>query len=206
MNRPLRRRRRRTQAGYTIVEVMMALGVLTAGAVGIMAMTQASTRGNMEAREMTTATQLTTRWIERLRRDALNWTTSRRVIDPTILARTQYLRTVPDPGDASRWIIPTPPAGSPESANFDFYGRDTNVRAEMYYCSNIRLEWLYVGRSIRADVRIWWLRRQSGTQAPDLTRAALGQCGPGVDPNTLTNDWRVRMTYASTIVRWTPMP
>jgi len=205
MSQHPRRRRspRRGLAGYTVIEVMMALGVLTAGAVGIMAMTQASTRGNMEAREMTMGTMLAQRWTERLRRDALNWTAARRTIDPTILARTTYLRTVPGPGTAPAWFEPVPPAIGTETANFDFYGRDTNVRAEMHYCTNIRLEWLYLGRSMRADVRVWWLRRQTGSST-DLSRAALGQCAPGVDPATLTNDWRVRMTYASTIIRWTP--
>ena len=38
----------------------------------------------------------------------------------------------------------------------------------------------------------------------DPSRAALGQCAPALDPNTLTDDFRVRMTYASTIIRWTP--
>lgn len=199
------RARRRRQAGYTLIEVMMALGVLTAGAVGIMAMMQASTRGNMEAREMATATMITQRWVERLRRDATNWTASSRTINPVLLSRTTYLSTVPNPGTAARWVVPVPPAASTERASFDFYGRDTAVPAEMYFCSNIRLEWLYVGRSMRADVRTWWLRRQGGSDN-DASRAALGQCAPGLDPNTLTGDWRVRMTYASTVVRWTPTP
>lgn len=205
MSARTQRRSRQRRAGYTLIEVMMALAVLTAGSVGIMAMMQASTRGNMEAREMATATMLTQRWIERLRRDATNWTASSRTISPVILARTQYLNRVPNPGTLPTWSVPVPPVVSTERANFDFYGRDTAIPAEMYFCSNIRLEWLYVGRAMRADVRIWWLRRQSGS-ASDATRTALGQCGPGVDPNTLTNDWRVRSTYGSTVVRWTPMP
>ena len=167
-------------------------------------MTQAATRGNMEAREMTTATQLTQRWVERLRRDALNWTASSRTISPILLANTTYLNTVPNPGTAALWATPIPTPISTETANFDYYGRDTTDTREMRYCTNIRLEWLYTGRSMRADVRVWWLRRVSGTATPDASRAALGQCGPGIDPNTLTNNWSVRMTYASTVIRWTP--
>ncbi len=182
----------------------MALGVLTAGAVGLMAMTQASTRGNMEAREMTVATQLTQRWMERLRRDAMNWTASSRSLNPVLLANTTYLRTVPNPGAAALWAVPIPPAASPETANFDYYGRDTTDLTAMHYCTNIRLEWLYTGRAMRADVRVWWLRRLTGSSTPDPGRAALGQCAPGLNPNTLTNSWSVRMTYASTIIRWTP--
>ncbi|MEZ4339379.1 MAG: prepilin-type N-terminal cleavage/methylation domain-containing protein [Sandaracinaceae bacterium] len=198
-------RRRRSQAGYTMIEVMMALGVLTAGAVGIMAMMQASTRGNMEAREMATATMVTQRWVERLRRDAVSWTASSRTISPVLLSRTQYLRTVPNPGTVAAWRAPVPAVTSTDSANADFYGRDTTVAAQAYFCTNVRLEWLYVGRSVRADVRTWWLRRQASSDN-DPTRVALGQCAPGTDPNTLTGDWRVRMVYASTVVRWTPTP
>ncbi|MCB9595797.1 MAG: prepilin-type N-terminal cleavage/methylation domain-containing protein [Sandaracinaceae bacterium] len=196
------KRRSRRRAGYTLIEVMMALGVLTAGSVGIMALVQASTRGNMEAREMATATEITRVWMERLRRDSTNWTASSRTINPVILARTSYLRQVPNPGTASLWFVPVPPVGSTDSPTFDFYGRDTTVATERYFCTNVRLEWLYVGRAVRADVRVWWLRRVSGSVVDDPGRAALGQCAPGTDPNTLTNDWRVRMTYASTIVRY----
>ncbi|MBX3269718.1 MAG: prepilin-type N-terminal cleavage/methylation domain-containing protein [Sandaracinaceae bacterium] len=200
-----RRRRSRRNAGYTLIEVMMALGVLTAGAVGIMAMVQASTRGNMEAREMATGTQLAQRWLERLRRDATNWTASSRSLNPVILSRTTYLQTVPNPGTPAAWVVPVPPAVGPDRANFDYYGRDTAITTEMHFCTNTRLTWLYVGRSMRADVRVWWLRREGGI-GTDLSRAALGQCAPGLDPETLTNDWRVRMAYASTVIRWTPTP
>lgn len=197
---------RRRRAGYTLIEVMMAMGVLTAGAVGIMAMIQASTRGNLEAREMTTGNQLSQRWVERLRRDALSWQRSTRVLDPTLLARTSYLQLVPNPGGVPAWFVPVPPVGSPDTANFDFYGRNTAAPADSYYCTNVRLEWLYVGRAMRADVRVWWLRRASGTNT-DPTRVALAQCAPGMDPTLLgDNDWRVRMTFASTVLRHTPMP
>lgn len=184
----------------------MAVGVLTAGSVGIMAMIQASTRGNMEAREMTTGAMLTQRWVERLRRDGLNWTRSStlNVADPTLLSNTQYLSLVPNVGVAPSWIVPAPAAASGESAAFDYYAQDTTTATDMHFCTNIRLEWLYVNQAMRADVRVWWLRREGGVQDP--TRVALGQCAPGVDPNTLTNDWRVRMTYASTVIRYTTMP
>ena len=204
-HRSRRRLRPIRQAGYTMIEVMMALAVLTTGAMGIMAMTQASTRGNMEAREMTTATQITQRWLERIRRDSLNWTAAGSSASPVLLANTNYLRFVPGPGDPTSWFVPAPPIAGPEAPNFDFYGRDTRTPSEMYYCTNVRLEWLYDGSAIRADVRVWWLRRLGGGAA-DTSRAVLGQCAPGTDPNSLTGDNRLRMTYASTVVRWTPMP
>ena len=182
----------------------MAIGVLTVGAVGIMAMIQASTRGNLEARQMSTGTMLAQRWVERLRRDGLHWTRSSTVLDPTLLTNTDYLNQVPTPADVPSWFVPAPPITHGEHANFDFYGQDTSDPLEMRYCTNVRLEWLYVGQAMRADVRVWWLRRESGAEDP--TRAQLAGCAPGVDPDTLTNDFRVRMAYASTVIRYTPMP
>ncbi len=184
------------RAGYTLIEVMMALGVLSAGSVGIMAMHQAATRGNMEARQMSVANQLTQRWVERLRRDSLYWTTGAPAPDPTLLARTSYLRGVAAPGTNPSWVIPEPPAISGETANFDYYGNDTAVPASMTYCTNVRLEWLYPGRSMRADVRVWWVRRSAGNDGAN----EFTGCAGGLD--SLTGEPRVRMVYASTVLRF----
>lgn len=196
-------RRLRSRAGYTLIEVMMAIGVLTAGSVGVMALQQAATRGNLEAREMTTGTQVASVWVERLRRDALHWTVPSASANPLLLARTSYLRQVPTAGTAPLWFVPTPPATSTDSASFDFYGVDTNTAGQRRYCTNVRLEWLYPGRVMRADVRVWWMRRQSGT-GTDPGRALLADCATGTDPNSLTGNYGLRMVYLSTVIRYTP--
>lgn len=210
MSRAFVRRRRARRAGYTMIEVMMAVGVLTAGAVGIMALQSAATRGNFEARQMTTGSQLAQRWVERLRRDGINWRASSTTGDPTILSQTTYLQHVTPAGTPPAWFIPVPDAASGESATFDHYGVDVTDPSTQtaHYCANIRLGWLYEGRAIRADVRVWWLRRSTGSQNdPDSAgRAMLANCAPGVDPNTLLNDWRVRAAHASTVIRYTPPP
>lgn len=184
----------------------MAIGILTAGSVAIMAMHQAATRGNMEARQMTTANQVAQRWVERLRRDALNWTRSSNnaTPDPTLLLRTTYLRAVPAPGTAPAWFVPAPVTPG-ETANFDYYGNNLSGGAA-YYCSNVRLEWLYPNQSMRADVRVWWVRRAGGSEALPADTAALANCAPGTDPNTLTADGRIRMVYTTTVIRFTPTP
>lgn len=181
----------------------MAIGVLTAGAVGVMALQQAATRGNMSAREMTTGTQLAQRWIERLRRDRLSWTAGSNVVPvPSILlARTFYLSQVAAADDPPSWEIPVPDPASGESANFDFYGVDTTTAADMHYCTNMRLQWLYPGRAMRADVRVWWVRRVTGSNI-DGTAAGLSGCAPGQDPDDLTGDVRLSMAYASTVIRY----
>lgn len=198
---------RKRRAGYTMIEVMMAIGVLTAGSVAIMAMIGAATRGNMEARQMTTANVVAQQWVERLRRDGLNWTRSSNTADPTLLSTTTYLSNVAAPGSAPLWFVPTPPATSGETANFDFYGNDLaspESTGTPTYCTNVRLEWLYTGRVIRADVRVWWMRRAGGSGPVSGDAAALVGCAPGVDPNTLTGNRNVHMIYTSTIIRYTP--
>lgn len=197
----------RARAGYTLIEVLMAIGVLTAGSVAIMAMLQAATRGNMEARQMTTGNQVAQRWVERLRRDALNWTVPSNVASTPLLARTAFLRSVPPPGGAPMWFVPTPTTPG-ETANFDYYGNDlTAGGGAAYYCTNVRLEWLYPGQAMRADVRVWWVRRDTGSD--DGLSPGFQNCAPGINPNTLPMppaDYRIRAVYTSTVIRYTPTP
>jgi prepilin-type N-terminal cleavage/methylation domain-containing protein len=200
MSSPRTRKKRR--AGYTLIEVMMAMGVLAAGAVAIMAMITASTRGNMEARQMTAGNQIAQRWIERLRRDSLNWTTGSNGVDPTALTRTNYLSEVPDPGALAPWFTPT--RVGTEGATFDYYGRDTDQAGEMYYCTNVRLEWVYPGQAIRADVRVWWRRMSQGSA--DNSVLDLVGCAPGIDPDALTGNRNIHAVHTTTVLRYHTSP
>lgn len=196
-------RRAKRRAGYTLIEVLMALGVLTSGSVAIMAMIQATTRGNMEARQMTTANQVAQVWLERLRRDALNWTRPSNIPgDPTLLNQTTYLQAVQTP----QWLVPAPATiaggavATVETAGFDFYGHDLGASEAATYCTNVRLEWIFPGQAMRADVRVWWPRRTNGA----TEGATLPTCAPGPAPPGLTGNPDVRMVYASTVLRFTP--
>jgi prepilin-type N-terminal cleavage/methylation domain-containing protein len=194
-------KRKQRKAGYTLIEVLMAMGVLASGSVAIMAMLQASTRGNMEAREMTMASQLAQRWVERLRRDSLSWTQSATSADATLLANTTYLDDVVEPGSAALWVVPEVPTTSTELTSFDYYGRDSDA-ASAHYCTNVRLEWIYPGQAMRADVRVWWVRRAGGPSSDE--QAELLGCADGVDPESLTTNPNVRMVYTSTVLRYHP--
>ena len=67
MRRRLLQRRRRTtgSVGYTMVEVMMALAILTIAASGIVAMQKATLVGNMKSRNLATASQVAQAWMSR---------------------------------------------------------------------------------------------------------------------------------------------
>lgn len=197
---------RRSRAGYTLIEVMMALGVLTAGSVAILGMIQATTRGNMEARQISTANQVAQLWIERLRRDALNWTTTPLApSDPAqvgaTVSSTTFLKLTPSPGTASDWFVPAPETPG-ETANFGFYGNDLTAGETPHYCTNVRLAWVFPGQAVRADVRVWWARR-SNDPSSDVN---LTGCPAGIDLDALTANPDVRMVYASTIIRYTSPP
>lgn len=181
----------------------MAIAVMTAGALAVMALHQVTTFGNMQSRQLSTATQSAQTWVERLQRDAMRWTTGgpTTLLSPVLLANTQYLRSVAAPGAAPEWMTPNP-ALATESWAFDHFGRDTRVAANMSYCTNIRMQWVYPGQAIRADVRVWYLRSHTGVNAVPFVG-----CAAGTDPNTLTGQLQtLSFVHTSTVIRWTPMP
>lgn len=188
--------RSRSQSGYTMVEVMMAMALLTAGAAGIFALQQAATTGNAEARQMTIATSVARTWLERMKRDALNWNTGGSVAASGPLAGTRYLLNVPAVGTAPTWNTPTDLADS--RASFDHYGREVALGGDVRYCAQYRLEWVNAGQAIRADVRVWWHRRgREDAAAADL----YPNCGVGQEA-VIGADRRIHSVSASTVVRW----
>ncbi len=190
MTRRLRKKNRPGQQGYTLIEVMMAVAIMTVGSVGILSLHQATTRGNRMAREMTTAVDVSRVMIERAHRDALLWNTSGDVTGTEILINVATSGL----GD---WVIPSTTIGS---NGFDYQGNDTATVANMYYCTNVRVSWLIGQDAARVDTRVWW--RRSGTSNPP---PATWDCNTA--PSTITAELsetapRIQAVHASTVVRW----
>ncbi|MEM6956282.1 MAG: prepilin-type N-terminal cleavage/methylation domain-containing protein [Myxococcota bacterium] len=186
------RRARSKRAAFTLIEVMMAIAILTVGSVGILAMQQASTRGNMNARQMTTATSVTRNWIERIRRDALNWRNNQ----AGGTAGTTYLQNVP-----SDWAAPLDGVNG-ERVGADWFGRDA-VAPNQRYCTHIRLQWVVQNSVARADVRTFWYKRSTGDGSENL----FPNCGAAGGEAAVTAELaalnpRVHVVHASTLVRW----
>lgn len=193
---------RSAKRGFTLIEVMIAVGILTVGSVGILAMQQASTRGNLNARRMTTATNVARIWVERVRRDALAWT-SNVSGSPNGISATNYLQLTPVAGD-SGWFAPASPDPT-ESYGHDWHGQDTSVEGDIRYCTHINTRWVVVNQVARVDIRTFWYRRGDGNQ--DLfpnCGAGGGEAAVGVELATLSP--RVHAIYASTLVRWRSNP
>src|SRR5580700_9616474 len=59
---------------YTIVEVLLSMTVFAIGASAVMSMQKATLQGNLDARKTDMANSIARMWIERIRRDAMQWT------------------------------------------------------------------------------------------------------------------------------------
>jgi prepilin-type N-terminal cleavage/methylation domain-containing protein len=179
MRRALRRRR-----GFTLIEVMVAVSVMTVGALGLMALQQAATRGNSEARQMTLATQLTRTWIERLRRDATLWTAPGQPILTNFLVQAPAVGTPLGP-----WDTPPPRVrtdGTVESPLFDHFGADHDPGAAdpPTYFTNVQYAWLDAGDTLRVNVRTVWHRSRPTQRinfAPGSEAAVTAALIAGVD-------------------------
>jgi prepilin-type N-terminal cleavage/methylation domain-containing protein len=153
--------------GYTIVEVMMAMAVLSVGATGVVAMQKAALLGNLRARNLATAATIASGWVERLRVDALRWRLDSNNND-TVL-NTAYLGVIGNdyPAVVNPEGVWSVPAANPDAGlalvqpSEDVRGMDTAVGTEQGFCTNIRVTQI-LPNMIRAEVRVFWLREQGG--------------------------------------------
>jgi prepilin-type N-terminal cleavage/methylation domain-containing protein len=151
--------------GYTVVEVIMAIAVLTLGAAGVISMQKATLIANMSARNLVTATDVAQGWIERLRVDALAWNEPGGTLD---LSQTQWLAVATTA--TSVWFAPTAnnlgsqPSGAPQAdvMGADIFVGDPSLPA---FCPQIRLtrfadptntKFADLYRMIRIEVRVYW--------------------------------------------------
>lgn len=144
MSARLRLPRRR---GYTMIEIMVALAMLGIGAVGLAAIQKTTIIGNSSARNLVTANAIASTWVERLRTDALRWSTG-------LITDTEWLKTA-SPG-LGNWAAPdpVPGRGSPRAdiMGADLFDTDTEAQG---FCTHLRLTQLYP-TMVRAEIRVFW--------------------------------------------------
>jgi prepilin-type N-terminal cleavage/methylation domain-containing protein len=175
----------KARRAYTVVEVMMALSVLSIGATGVIALQKAALIGNTNARDLATATAIASAWIERLRYDGLRWV--QRDNGTSTIDQTTYLNVVAD--DFPNVVAPEGdwqvPAASGDSwfagvqPTADVRGMDTSVAAETAFCTNIRVTQVLPG-AIRAEVRVFWLRNHNTNVSTNIAGTFGGSalCDP----------------------------
>lgn len=159
--------RRKRRGGFTLIEVVVSLGIMTIGAMAIISLQAHAIRANTHARQLTTAMQVAQRWVERMKQDSHSWNN---VATPDTvgfeLAATLYLRRVLDTPN----VYADFPGGSVNagaSSAFDFLGNDvpldaTDFDERVFYCVAYRPAWVYFGRAMRVDVRVFWPRAGTG--------------------------------------------
>jgi prepilin-type N-terminal cleavage/methylation domain-containing protein len=173
-------KRRRGGRGYTAIEVLMAMTVMSIGAAAVISMQRASVQGNLDARKSDVANAIARTWVERLERDSMQWTLPG-PSNPTGNNLATALVINAGLSAQNTWIQPdqylTTWGWSP---GFDILGRDIPTPDAIpgaLFCVNVRLNWLNTAHDlIHADVRVLWARgvttnvgacSQSGNITPD---------------------------------------
>jgi prepilin-type N-terminal cleavage/methylation domain-containing protein len=153
------KRARAGRRGYTMIEAMMALAILTIGATGIAGIQRATVVGNTNARNLATANSIALSWVERLRADAIKWNNPGGVPD---LGDTNWLQGV-SPVTPAGWTIPVAVPLSGISSAADVLGADImpgdNITPQAY-CTQLRLTMIYP-TLIRAEIRVFWNRHNN---------------------------------------------
>jgi len=182
--------KRSHKRGYTLIETMMALATLTAAMAGVFALQGASSTSAREAHESGVAGMIAQTWLDRVRRDALMWTTAG-LPNPAVMFPTRAgldpLYFVPVPRANPAWHSPTPLPNANESVAFSYRGVDVGAgdpsqggaavpATDTYFCVNTRFE--SVGplgspNGLLAVVRVWWVR---GVGALAISDVRTGGC------------------------------
>jgi type IV pilus assembly protein PilV len=169
--------------GFTVVEVMMALAVLTLGASGLIVMQKATLIANTNARNMAVANMIAQSWVERVRADAQAWNDQGGTSD--FLTDTEWLKSAgtSPPAAGAGWFTPVGvatlnnfPAGQPAA---DIMGADLEGGEPFGtgFCTQLRLTRFATSptgtlgnlyRVVRVEVRVFWDRARQPLPAQCL--------------------------------------
>jgi prepilin-type N-terminal cleavage/methylation domain-containing protein len=205
--------RPRAAAGYTAVEVLIAMTVMAVGAAAVMTMQKASIQGNLDARKLDVANNIARMWEERLQADAMAWTQPNANAATTTNIASGALVADGLGNHPGTWFLPADYAGNtpPESYVFDILGRDLQVGniGSAIYCVAIRLTPLVPGNLptspalVRADVRVLWLRGLGATTPSGTTFCSAG--GAAGNGDALAPDPSLyQALYVTTALRENP--
>ncbi|MEI7893765.1 MAG: prepilin-type N-terminal cleavage/methylation domain-containing protein [Myxococcales bacterium] len=187
----------RAKRAYTAIEVMMAITILASGTTAVMAMQRTAISANTDARRLDVANSMARTWVERLRRDAANWTS-----DAT-LGNARYLGNHVGAG----WYVPTDYLtgnGDGVSPAFDAFGHDLAsglFASDAQFCAHVRLTWLVTNELLRAEVRVAYPRGFDNTPDPSVL---ANFCDPGNVGSVSGRFQTFRFVQVVTALRKTP--
>jgi prepilin-type N-terminal cleavage/methylation domain-containing protein len=148
--------------GFTLVELMMAIALLTIGLGGVIAMQKVTAVSNQNAKSLAIASHIASSWLDVLQADSAQWN------DADNFDGGTWLSTVGAEGSSASWFRPTYSSSRRMGPGFDALGSAvtaTALAADARFCSDLRLSWLNSQTGIkrgagllRAEVRVYWLR------------------------------------------------
>jgi prepilin-type N-terminal cleavage/methylation domain-containing protein len=200
--------------GYTVIEVLLAMTVLTIGASAVISMQKASMQGNFDARKTDVANGIARMWMERIRRDAMSWT-----LPSSASGAASNFSNASLLGHAGAgWFLPKDylPATAPFasiSPGFDLLGRDvpsvaglTTSTAPPVFCVHLNETWLVQNATtptdslLRVDLRVIWRRGIT------TTAYATGPCDSTVATAAIPDPKLYVSLYMTTAVRANGLP
>jgi prepilin-type N-terminal cleavage/methylation domain-containing protein len=198
--------------GYTAIEVLLAMTVAAIGAAAVMSMQKATMQGDLDARKMDVANSIARTWVERLERDAMQWTLPGPALANAPSNMSNALLFANNVGAV--WYVPTAYAGftPPQSYGFDILGRDLaagDVPSFAIFCVNVRVSTLVPNQLLRADVRVLWLGglgTSGANPAPFCSPQNTDMTSADPNSNSMTNYGApaYRAIYVSTAIRENP--
>jgi len=195
-----------------MVEVVIAMTLFAIGGAGVLAMQGASVKGHADARNLTTATNVSRVWLERLRRDALIWGTPDANGTVRNLTATRWMQgangtvstgwTTPANAGPTQWI--NVGTGERQSPAFDVRGVDQPEGDEkVFFCTQYRLEAVQFTpgtaepKLVRAEVRVFWPRNLDVAKSPTFCRTG----GDGLVDDPVEAPKAYHFVYAATVIR-----
>ncbi len=155
-----------SRAGYTVIELMMAISLFAVGVSAIIALQKVAVTSNQHAKNLAIATRIAQSWQEMLATDATKWNHPDANNSASDLAAdTTWLKKV---DTTTAWFQPDWDATLQFGPAFDALGNPVLLptdAARADFCTHIRLTYLYppdtpvLGNGlIRTEVRVFWRR------------------------------------------------
>jgi hypothetical protein len=166
------RLRGRDQQGFTVLEVLIGVLLMTVGLLAVFAMQITAIETNRASYDLRAATELAETTLERIERDSLMWGQSG---DPGDYGGGAWLNGAMGTTVTDTWAFPPRPAGviggrqptwndmglaQDDAARWnDYRGRNSK------FCVNYLADWLRGPTFVRVTVMVRWPRNRGGEQA-----------------------------------------
>lgn len=170
-----------TRPGFTMIEAMMTVLIMVIAILGMGALAAASVRSTRDAQDATRAFLLADRFVNMARTEAggwneVQWNPAMDVPDPAVHMPLLRRMTKAAGANGIGWAEATKqlPSGGPMA--FDYNLRPVApASAAAHFCVHYNLTWLQLEETMRADVRVYWIRRRG-----DNPHGIRNDCGAAV--------------------------